>query len=181
MIVNILLFQLGWFASVIGASQHAPWLGVLAVAFLLIVHLATRGTPGELRLVVASALMGVLVDSLLLHTGLFSYASRTYPDGLAPAWIVAMWANFSMTLRHSLAWLSHRRGLAATLGALFGPLAYWGAASLGAVQIAWPMVSMVVLAFAWGTALPTLFWLSEKFRERPLRVPCRWTMCSRSP
>lgn len=163
MIANVVLFQLGWFASVLGAARQVPWLGVVVVGVVLLIHLVTKGTPRESLLIGASAAMGVLMDSLLLHSGLVTYASPTSPDWLAPAWIVGMWANLAITLRHSLSWLSRRAGLAAVLGAVLGPIAYMGAARLGAVELGPPLIrAALALGVVWGVALPALFWMSEE-------------------
>lgn len=163
-LANYLLFQLGWFASVLAAARETPWLGVLAVISIVALHLATRGTPRELLLIGSSAFLGIAVDSFLMHTGIVTYMSRTPPQWLAPAWILAMWANLAITLRHSLSWLGNRPALAAVLGIIAGPLAYWGASGLGAAELAWPVVGSAVLALVWGLALPALFWVSEKLR-----------------
>ncbi len=164
MIVNFLLFQLGWFASVLLAARHVPWAGVLVVGVLIVVHLATKGTRREFLLIVAAVAMGAVADSFLLHAGLVDYASPTPPEWLAPAWILAMWANFAVTLRHSLGWLSGRWALAGILGAVAGPAAYWGAASLGAAQLTSPVLASCALALVWGVALPALLWVSARYR-----------------
>jgi hypothetical protein len=164
LIVNFLLFQLGWFASVLGAARESPWLGVGVVVVVVVVHLALRATPRELALIATSAGMGLAMDSFLVNAGLVHYRSPTPVAWLAPVWIVAMWANFAITLRHSLAWLERRCVLAAILGAVFGPLAYWGASRLGAAEMARPVVASAVLALIWGAGLPALFWISAKYR-----------------
>lgn len=166
--INFVMFQLGWFASVLGAAREMPWLGVSIVGLVVIVHLATRGTPGELALIGTTALVGAVVDTWLLQSGLVTYEGRNAPQWLAPAWIIGMWANFAITLRHSLAWLSGRWGLATLLGAAGGPLAYWGAASLGAVSFSAPLAAGAVLSAAWAVAVPALFWVS--LRTERIRI-----------
>ena len=39
-LINFLLFQIGWFAAVLGAAHGAPWLGVVVVPLVLGLHLA---------------------------------------------------------------------------------------------------------------------------------------------
>lgn len=169
MIANFLLFQIGWFASVLGAAHQAPWLGVLIVCLVLVVHLTKRATRGEASLIFVAAALGCFVDSLLAVTGIVSYGSHVPFSSFAPAWIVAMWANFAITLRHSLAWLSRRRATAALAGAVFGPLAYLGAQQLGAARLVEPILAALVLAAVWGAAIPLLFWIStllERIADR---------------
>ncbi len=165
--VNVVLFQLGWFASVWGAAKQLPWLGVSVVAIVVSLHLAFRGKPNEVSLIAASAVMGVAFDTVFLHTGIVVYQASTAPEWLAPWWIVAMWANFAITLRHSVAWLSGRWVATAVLGALGGPLAYWGASNLGAVRLPSPPLAAAVLAASWGAAVSALFWMSRRMEESP--------------
>lgn len=164
MILNFVLFQLGWLASVLGAARGMPWLGVVVVATIVTVHLLRRGTPREPWLVGASALAGGVIDSSLASTGVVVYASPVPWPGLAPIWIVAMWANFAITIRHAMAWLAPMPWLAAGLGAVFGPLAYWGAFGLGAASFPSSSTAMAALAVVWGASLPILFELSRRLR-----------------
>lgn len=153
-LLNLALFQLGWLACVVGAAAGRPWLGVGVVGIVLGVHVIGPGRPNELPLVAASAALGIVADSALRASGLVLYAAAWSPSWLAPVWIVAMWANFAITLDHSLSWLSRRPFLAAALGALGGPLAYVAGSRLGAVELRpW---SLAALAAIWAVALPLL-------------------------
>lgn len=163
-LVNLALFQAGWFASVLAASRGLPWIGVGAVAAIVCLHLLGLGKRREIRLVAACAAVGLAIDTVFLQTGIVSYASPTRPSWLAPAWIVAMWANFAITLEHSLAWLARRPVVSGVLGAVAGPAAYWGASGLGAVQLPIPFLSTLVLAAVWGASVPALLRLGEPAR-----------------
>jgi len=39
LILNFILFQIAWFACVLGAANAMPWLGVLVTVVILIWHL----------------------------------------------------------------------------------------------------------------------------------------------
>lgn len=148
---NALLFQLGWFACVLGA--HQPWLLWLAAACLL-AHLAWLGQAGELRLILAVSLCGWLSDSLLVYLGVFDFAGHPY---LLPAWLALLWPLFASTLRHSLAWSASPWWLASISGALGGPLSYWGGVQLAGVGLplgTWP--SLLILGGWWALLLPLL-------------------------
>lgn len=80
MIVNFLLFQLGWFASVLSAARQTPALGVVVVTVAIGVDLAMTGSRRELLVVGTSAAMGALADSLLLHPGLIDLVSARCRD-----------------------------------------------------------------------------------------------------
>jgi len=162
-LANFLAFQAGWFASVLGAAGGKPWLGPIVVAIVVCTHLLAVTRPRrEWRLLVIALAIGCVVDSLFTAGGWLQYSSGQWVSWLAPYWIVMMWPLFATTLNVSLRWLHGRTGLAAVLGAVAGPLSYFGGAKLGAVAAApgpWPWV---VIGVAWGVVLPILCHLSKR-------------------
>ena len=56
----------------------------------------------------------------------------------------------------SLRWLQYKPVLAFVLGAVFGPLAYWGAAEVGVVALPKHLVSMLWLGLGWAILLPIM-------------------------
>jgi hypothetical protein len=162
LVANVALFQIGWFASVLGAASGYPLVGPAVVGVVLTVHLLRFGTRREAALVAASALLGAAAESALFLTGLVSYRADSPPVWLAPPWIIGMWANFAITLRHSLRWLGSRWLLAAFLGAVAGPLAYVGGERLGAIELLKPLPAILALAALWGLALVGFLGLSRR-------------------
>jgi hypothetical protein len=161
---NFALFQLGWFACVIGAAQGYPWVGTAAVAGIVLWHLWTVPRPAEeINLLAQVVLIGAVWDSLLVMLGWISYPSGTLLSGTAPHWIVALWALFATSLNVSMRWLKGRPGLAAILGALCGPLSYWAAVRLGAVELVWPASAVVAMSLGWSVIMPTLMLLSQRY------------------
>lgn len=157
-LVNFALFQIGWFACVLGAADPRPamaWAGPLVVLLLLAVHLGrSRESSSELRLLIGVGLFGFAVDSVLSATDVLRYEDRLVA-WLAPPWIVALWLMFAATFRHSLAWLAPRPAVAFLLGAVGGPLSYAAGARLGALE--WPenvVRSALVTSVVWGLAVP---------------------------
>ena len=58
-------------------------------------------------------------------------------------------------------------GLAAALGCLGGPLAYYSGQRLGAARLAVPLWrSLLVLGAAWALAIPLLLWVARALRRR---------------
>lgn len=168
-LINIVSFQLGWFACVLGAARGSPWFGPLLVALVLALHLRlTQDRVGEVRLLVFAGLAGFLLDSAQAAAGTFSFPTAAVPTWwnlpwLSPPWMVALWPNFATTLHTSLAWLVGRYRLAALLGVLGGPLSYYAGARLGALSFPQELVtSLLVIGLVWAIALPTLLWVSER-------------------
>ena len=163
--INFALFQLGWFGVVLSGAAEEPGLATGIAGAVLIVHLfAARRPVPELKLALMAGALGLLLDSLLTGLGLLRFASGQWVAWAAPLWIVAMWMMFSTTLNSSLGWMKGRFGLAALLGALAGPLAYFGGAKLGAVGLHDTLAfSLLGIALAWLIAMPLLVWLAEHF------------------
>jgi hypothetical protein len=160
---NFALFQLGWFACVIGAAQGYPWIGTGAAAAIVAWHLWSAARPSEECLLITQVvLIGALWDSLLVMLGWISYPSGTLLSGAAPHWILALWALFATSLNLSMRWLKPRLGLAALLGALCGPLSYWAAVRLGAVQFVQPAQVIIALSLGWSLIMPALMVLSQR-------------------
>jgi len=170
--INFLAFQLGWFACVLGAANGLPWLGPVVVAGVVALHLARVRRPlPELRLVAAAMLLGLVVDSLLLASGWLRYSTGFWLPGLAPYWIVAMWALFATTLNVSMGWLRGRSVLAVLMGAVGGPLSYLAGEKLGAIELTQPMYALAGLGLAWAIAMPLLMRLAVRFdgvHEKPV-------------
>ncbi|MDH5534756.1 MAG: DUF2878 domain-containing protein [Betaproteobacteria bacterium] len=169
-ICNLLLFQAGWFACVIGAAQGQPWAGSLIALAIVGGHLARAACPRrELALVLLAALIGALWDSALAATGWIAFVSGQWVAGTAPHWMIALWMIFATTLNVSLAWLKDRLPVAALAGSIGGPLAYFGGAKLGALEFVAPVPALIALAVAWGLLTPLLLVLARRFDGYGLR------------
>ena len=161
--VNILAFQIGWFACVLGAANSAPLLGPAIVAAVVALHLSRSNQPArEMTLVLAAGLLGAVWDSALVAAGWIQYPSGNVIAGLAPYWIVAMWMLLATTLNVSLRWLRGRTALTVVLGGLSGPLAFLAGAGLGGVTFLEPRSGLVALALGWAVILPLLSVLSTR-------------------
>jgi hypothetical protein len=167
-IINFVLFQLGWFACVLGAAKNLPWLGVIVVLAILAWHLwqAKQAKP-EILLLLIALLIGGLFDQTMLTTGLISYQAHGWDNALhstsiVPAWILALWAVFVTILNVSLRWMRGKWLVMVLFGAVGGPLAYMGAEKLGAATMNMPL-SYVALGLGWAILTPLLLFLSQKF------------------
>jgi hypothetical protein len=163
-LVNFVAFQAAWFACVLGAANGLALAGTLAVVAAVALHLwlAQRATP-ELRLIGAATAIGFVWDSLVVLLGLMTYPTGTIVPGLAPHWIVAMWALFATTLNLSLGWLKGRPMLATALGAIGGPLAYYAGHRLGAIEAADLPLALFVQGVGWACLMPVLTWLAARW------------------
>lgn len=177
---NWLGYQLVWLCAVYGASHGHALLGPTALALFAIMHLArAHDVRGEMRLMFAAVLLGMLLDGTLSWLGWLQYAGKSpaFPPDGAPLWILSLWAAFALTLNHSLGFLRPRPWLAVLFGALGGPLAYLLAArSWGAVRFTVPAWhGLLVLALGWTLAMPLLamlarHWMRKSHRAAPMHL-----------
>ena len=166
LMANFVMFQTAWFACVIGASHDglAVTAGTGAALLVVALHVALSERPvGELQLVMAAALIGLVWETLLIQIGVVVVPHGELLSGVAPPWIVAMWALFAITLNYSLGWLRGRWILATILGAIAGPLSYWAGVRMGALEFVDPVKAVIALAIGWGVATPLLLALAQRF------------------
>lgn len=163
MIINFVLFQMAWFACVVGASCDIPWLGVQVVMAILVWHIGhSKQYMPELRLMLVCLLTGGLYDQMLLSSGLITYSSHGWSDALVPAWILGLWLAFATLLNGSLRWMHGRYLTGALFGAIGGPLAYAGAEKIGAVMIT-GRNSYIALSLGWAIITPLLLGVAARY------------------
>jgi len=162
---NLLAYQLLWCTTVYGAAHGWWWLGFVVLvpfAYWQIGHGPAR--TADSWLVAGALVLGFTLDSVLAATGQLHYASPVPSTQWAPAWILALWIGFALTLNHSMAWFKGRLLIGSAIGFVAGPLAYWFAGrTWGAVQFAdpaWP--ALLALAVAWAILMPLGSWWAER-------------------
>ena len=76
--LNIVLFQAGWFASVLGPANGHPWTGPAAVLLVVAVHLArSADRKRELMLIGTATGIGLLAETGMNAAGFYSAAPWT--------------------------------------------------------------------------------------------------------
>jgi hypothetical protein len=154
-IINFAGFQIAWIALVRGASTAHEILVASVVLALIGLHILQAPLPAaEARLIMIVGTLGFTIDTTLGHAALLVFHGN---GRFCPLWLVILWSAFATTLRNSLAWLEDRPVSAATMGAVFGPLSYYGGERFGALSLgAHPLVALTALSLIWGTVLPFL-------------------------
>ncbi len=163
-IINFLLFQLGWFACVLGGAYDQALLGSL-IALTIIAYHCYRAPDAikEGRLLLLALVIGLIFESIITAQGFAQYNNGQLLDFIAPLWMILMWPLFATTLNLSMRWM---KGLSliivAIIGALFAPLAYYAGNRLGAVSYDDITISLLIIAMAWAVLLPVLVVMSSK-------------------
>lgn len=162
-IVNFVLFQLAWFAAVIGAAARWPALGTACVLLVIAVHVARAARPRvELAFVAIVVAVGLLAESAVALQGHIVYPSGQPVEWLAPYWIVALWALLATAPNVTLRWLKRRPALAALLGAVSGPASFVAGVGLGGARFVDATPALVTLAVTWAVLMPSLMALSNR-------------------
>ena len=165
---QFLAFDVAWASAVAGGAGGWPWLGVIPALAVLALHLFVSRAViwAELRLVLAIALFGILLETGFIGAGLVTFAGTPVLGVLPPIWVWGLWLGFASLPNGSLTWLQGRTGLQMLLGLLFGPLAYWTGAKMGAAEM--PSAgALVIIGLAWSLAFPAIMRLAEAISPRP--------------
>ena len=160
-VINIILFQVGWFACVLTAASNQPLFGAIISLVIIVSHLImSKQYIHELRIIIIAMMIGLFWDSLIVSAGWITYQSGMVFDFIAPYWIVLMWALFATTLNSSLSWMKEKLILSSLFGAIAGPLAYYAGVKLGAVDFINEINALVALSVGWAIFTPLLLKLS---------------------
>lgn len=162
-IANVILFQAAWLSGVLGAAHGRPWLGPVAALAVVVWHLArARRALPEALLLAAAVTLGAAFESLLVWGGWLRFESGEAAAAIAPVWMIALWAVFATTLNVSLRLLHNRRAVAAVVGAVAAPLAYYAGSRLGAVEFVNVGMALLVIGAGWVVLMPVLVSLAAR-------------------
>ena len=166
-LVNFVLFQLGWFACILGAAHGYVSLAVLFCLAVAVFHLWQSSEPMQEGMLLLKILaLGICADTLLLQTGSLVFESKGLLPSLSPIWMWSLWVILGCTLNESMSWLRGRYVLAAVLGAITGPLSYLAGVKLGAATWGNETQALVLLGIIWALAMPLLFWWAAKVPQQ---------------
>ncbi len=164
-LINVTLYELGWLCCVLGGAWGHPIAGGLAAMTLAGVHLLlATARKSEFKLMLLACLLGVMVDTAQQQAGFFTFQTDPSWPLWLPFWVFVIWAQFATLFRYALFWLRGRYLLAAAIGLVGGPLAYWAGIRLGAAE--WgpqPFLSILCLATVWAVVTPGLVFCSTLF------------------
>jgi hypothetical protein len=161
-LLNWILFYGVWLAAVKGAAIGLLWLGPLVMFAAFVLHIYQSSSKrSDLILGSICLLLGAIFESLISGVGVVHFAGYTPESILAPAWVLALWVNISITINHSLSFLKERLWLASLLGAISGPLSYLGGLGMGAASAEDVSVFIIVYAVIWAIVIPIIFFVAR--------------------
>lgn len=155
---NYILFQIGWFACVLSAAANQPLIGAILACIIIAVHISlSKDRLNEIALILFAMFIGMVWDGFLVWREWIVYPSGMLVPNAAPYWIIIMWGLFATTVNVSMAWLKNKILLATVFGAIAGPLAYYAASKMNALQFNDPSMAWIALSIGWAVLTPLLF------------------------
>lgn len=159
-ITNLVLFQVAWLCCVLLGSTAAILI-TLAILLVHFLYVAKKAWEIELILVCVVALTGIAIDTLLLHLGLYQFETaepNAYEVAISiiPAWLMCLWVNFSLTLRHSMKWLFERPVALFFISLIAAPWSYYAGKAFGSIDF--EMTTLFVIAVYWGVLMFVVSW-----------------------
>jgi hypothetical protein len=159
-LLNIALFQAGWFICIFAGSLWAVGATLLALlihGFFFVKH------AREWIVIVLFSALGIAIDSTLINFDILKSTSS-----LIPLWLICLWVFLSFTLCHSLQWLQDRLALSAVAAAVLGPWSYWAGSQFVDIQLTSLPISFLVLSLVWALVLPLGLFLARKLLSKPI-------------
>ncbi|MBC3765970.1 DUF2878 domain-containing protein [Neptunicella marina] len=147
-LLSAILFQLFWFACVLGGNQ------VALVAFVIYLTLHWRllmQSSNEFLLISLFIATGALVDGVLIARDVIGFgATESQFWVLPPLWLLCLWGGAGSLFSHALVWGQKWPWVLYLAGAATTPLSYLAGAKLTDVVIAEPLwQSYLILATVW--------------------------------
>lgn len=147
--INLVVFQLGWFAAILGGNLIATLFILPALCWHFFYSTCRKDDAISVLICV---LLGIGHDSLLLN---FNFLVIPGYSVFPPFWLVLLWALLGITLNHSLHWIYERPLIAAVSGAIAAPLSYLAGVKLSDAEWAGSLPQIVfIIAIIWIFLLP---------------------------
>lgn len=168
-IINLLAFQLLWWACVLSANSSWETSILCLISLLVLLHIKrVEGWQQAFPLLLA-AVSGCIFDQVVYRMGLVNFGSSS--GSYIPIWMIGLWLAFACTLNVSMRWLQEKPWLSSLLGFTFGPLAYKAAESMGAVHLTESTLTLALIALEWSIALPLLLWIRSFYNASIVKRP----------
>lgn len=151
-LLDIILFQIAWFACVLSSVSPFPLLLPLLGSFIILVRSAsTQGITRLLPFAVSCLAMGLGGDACLVYLGFIDFSDYPSIFGV-PFWMLLLWLNFGLMLHPLFEWFL-KDGRRCFLGfSLGGALAYYSGHKFGVLHFEQGWYSGLAVAIEWGLA-----------------------------
>ncbi|WP_087025012.1 DUF2878 domain-containing protein [Thaumasiovibrio subtropicus] len=145
-------FNAFWFLCVVGRDEWL-WLTFPVLA----IHLAL--VPRSLPMALSVSMLGITLDTLMIHFDLFAF-----DHGVMPFWLMSLWMGFGFYCWHLKPSLANMPILVVMLGgATSAAASYYAGFKLGAVDFPFGDLLTLSLVFtSWAMLCAGLHWWSSR-------------------
>jgi hypothetical protein len=162
--INIIGYQIGWFACVLGAVYDMLLAGILLSVFIIFWHIYQAARPRiEFITLSLAGVVGLIWESALVNANLISYNYGMVFDDVAPLWIIMLWLLFATTFNVSLKWLKTRLLMATIFSAVGAPLAFYAGYRLGALDFTNMLSALMAQAVGYAILVPLLLRFAQNY------------------
>ena len=150
-IIPFISYKLIWFSGVWGSTIGIAFLTpILTVIYAYWIIQKTPKKGMLITYISCISIIGIISESLILNNTAYQFLPERV---FIPYWLMAIWVAFPCLCVTSLKYPLKHPVLAIGIGAIFGPLAYQGAASLGNVELINGVNGIGILSLVWGAIL----------------------------
>lgn len=155
-LINGLAFYFFWFALMTGAAYEETLLPNLGLLTYLLLHLYLCESPKkELKLFAVVLVIGFVVESIFINSGLLSYKQSLGP--FPPLWLLGLYLFFASSIDHSLFWIQKAPWAFSPLVAFGSCSGYLLANFLGAADLLQDEgITLTILGIYWMVMPPLL-------------------------
>lgn len=144
---NAVLFQAIWLALVITANNPYYWVGPASAALVLALLMPQIQRAKLLAPLAGVAVIGFGFDMLIHMSGVITLVENP----MSFTWLLLLWLFFVAMFHQVFAWLTRfNLILVFSIGAIGGPLAYYSASLLEAVEIHNMPIFLLLYSLFWG-------------------------------
>lgn len=168
---NFVIFQLGWFACVLGAANNQVLWAVTGTLAYIAFHIWHSPSPkSEMSLLLKAFFFGLVADTLIMHLGYLRFGDDWPSPYLSPLWMWVLWVLVATTINSSMAWLRGKPILGAILGGICGPMSYEAGIRMGAGTwaLGGQIIGFVMVGIVWAIAIPLFFYWARTPIEQDL-------------
>ena len=162
-IINYFGFSIVWICCASTPALEMPFLAPIVTIIFLLLHFSiiAYNRDKELKLIIFSVLLGIVVDSGFAIMNIVQYNGviSAIPN-FAPIWILCMWAGFASQVNYAMKYLKGKYPLIGFYG-LLDPLEYIGGEKINAVTIMPENSSYIIISITWSISFLLLFKVSE--------------------
>jgi len=150
-IANIVLLNVLWFASILGAANGMIWPAAIVLVLLLGFNFIYAGISQlDFKIIVISIFSGLLIDGVMMNQGLVIYAYNQPDLGwVPPLWIMMLWVGFGASIRIGMQWLLNSPFIGGLFMMIGAPLSYVSAGKLGATVMPDLWQAMIFIGVSW--------------------------------